>query len=130
MKNSSPYPFALSLARAFIEDIHADAPPDEIESIQSVILCAGQFIAQTVGPGRWPHLDPAGFLRRLAASERERTGACLYLAGLYGWMATLGYVDPPAARRVVASIIECSPADPGVAAFCSHTESLLASMNN
>ena len=75
-------PPALDLADAFIAEYHAGDDPENHDTIRSLVLAAGELIAENGYPGLWDSLDHVELLARMpAATPRERAEICLYLLG-------------------------------------------------
>jgi hypothetical protein len=113
-------PAALELARGFIATLHADAPFEEREQIESTILCAGQHLYERARPGDWSAFEPVSFLiaMNLPSAEAE-AHACYTMIGFIGWCAFHGFVDCGAAARIVLAIEESSPSEAPVHAVLS-----------
>jgi len=112
----------MTLAQAFAACTDADA--EESEEIQSLLLCAGQELYQTVGIGRWTEMDIDGFLARMFfRDEDEEMFAALRLMGFYGWMQVVGLIDPTGMKRQVRAIAEVAPPHPALENLCARLES-------
>lgn len=112
----------LTLANAFCECIKA--ADDEAAQVRTLLLCAGEDLAQTVGCGGWAELDVGGFLDRMAlTTEEERGAAAIQLMGFYGWLEMLGLLDAACMKQQVRAIANAAPGDPAILDYCAHLES-------
>lgn len=116
---------AMELAEAFIADLHGDSDPDVRERVTSTILCAGQHLAESGHPGVWSAFDPASFLPKMpAASEWDRVGICLDLAGLFGWMGFEGLIAPARVAELLTELRAAGPSHPLVTELCAGTAAM------
>lgn len=112
----------LTLANAFCACIEADE--EEAAQVHSLLLCAGEDLAQTVGCGAWAELDVRDFLSRFPSrSEDERGANAVQLMGFYGWLGMVGLLEPASVKQQVRAIARAAPADPAILDYGAQLES-------
>lgn len=116
-----PTPTALELADGFIADFHAGDAPEQKETIRSLVLAAGELIAEKGWPGVWDALDHAELLARMpAATPREHAELCLYLVGFTTWLAAGSFVDPDRPLDAATAVLATGTSNPILLALCHH----------
>ena len=116
----NPRYFALDLANDFIADMYPHTDDDHRESVQDLLLCAGQHLADCGTPGAWDSFCPETFLSKLPVRDQaEMSLQCIRLVGLYGWLGTSERLDRKVAATMVRRIRGAAPDDPDLAHLCS-----------
>lgn len=106
---------ALDLARAHIAAMHL-VDPDEIASIEAVVLDAAQLVAELAGPGAWEVFDAREFAARISfLPELEQAASFLQLIGFFGWMTLMGLMDPSDGANIADDIVDAAPPAPALA---------------
>jgi hypothetical protein len=93
-----PRYFAMDLSDCYLAEMHPGADAQTRDDIQSLILCAGQHLADCGAPGAWHLFEPESFLPRMPGDPSEIRDT---LVDLFHWLGDARLIAPAVARDIV-----------------------------
>ena len=111
IQRSDSRPPVLAIADLFLAQMHHADHPEEAERVRSVVLLAGQHLADHGQATNWSAFNPETFFHEHDLLDRhELIGYGLILVGLMGWLATIDLLANSEALALIDGIAEYAPA--------------------